>query len=116
MQGIEESKHAIGYFGYAYYQESSDRVKAVEVKRSESDTCTAPSLDNAKDGSYPLARPLYIYVAKESLTNQTVSEFVRFYIQQAETDLVKEIGYVPESESQRDENLDTLDAAIEDVQ
>lgn len=115
IQGIEGSAHAMGYFGYAYYVENDDRVKAIEIKRDESGTCTEPSLENAKSGDYPLARPLFIYPRKESLEDRTFREFVRFYLEQAETDLVAEIGYVPTSTELRDENLDRLDAAIEEV-
>ena len=115
IQGIEGSKHAMGYFGYAYYKENTDRVKAVEIKKDDGGSCTKPSLDNAKSGDYPLARPLFIYPAKQSLTDETFRAFMRFYLKKVETDLVKEIGYVPSSKSQRDENLDKLESAISDV-
>lgn len=115
IQGIEGSKYAMGYFGYAYYVENKDRVKAVEIKKDESGTCTPPSLDNAKDGSYPLARPLFIYAAKASLQKRTFREFMRFYLNKAETDLVKEVGYVPSSKELRDKNLSKLESAIQDV-
>jgi phosphate transport system substrate-binding protein len=109
VQGIEDSTHAMGYFGYAYYSESSDRVKAVKIKEAEGDECTEPSLANAKDGSYPMARPLFIYPSEEAIQREVVYEFLNFYLEEAETDLVQEIGYVPSSEQMRDDNLDKLD-------
>jgi phosphate transport system substrate-binding protein len=109
VQGIEDSAHAMGYFGYAYYIENSDRVKAVEVKAEEGDECTAPSLENAKDGSYPMARPLFIYPSEQALEREEVAAFMEFYIEQSETDLVGDIGYVPASEQLRDDNLEKLD-------
>ncbi|TQR22230.1 hypothetical protein C9J85_07715 [Haloferax sp. wsp5] len=57
----------------------------------------------------PLARPLFIYASESSLQNEAVYEFIRFYLEQAETDIVQEIGYVPSSAEQRDENLEKLD-------
>jgi phosphate transport system substrate-binding protein len=110
VQGIEGSEAGMGYFGYAYYKENSDRVKAVSIKESEDGTCTPPSLENAKDDSYPMARPLFIYPAKGAIQEKRqVAEFVEFYLEKAETDLVKQIGYVPASESLRDENLNRLE-------
>jgi phosphate transport system substrate-binding protein len=107
VQGIADNEYAMGYFGYAYYSENSDTVKALEVDGDEG--CTPPSLDNAKDGSYPLARPLYVYVSESSLERDSVYNFVEYYIEQAGTDRVSEIGYVPSSESQVEENLNKLE-------
>ncbi|WP_136716136.1 PstS family phosphate ABC transporter substrate-binding protein [Halorientalis salina] len=109
VRGIEDNENAMGYFGYAYYQENSDRVKALEIEQSEGDGCTEPSLSNAKDGSYPMARPLFIYVNKESLQREEVYEFVKFYLENAETNLVQDIGYVPSGTDLRDENLSKLE-------
>jgi len=109
VQGIRDNEGGIGYFGFAYYNSNSEAVKAVEVKAEEDGECTAPSLANATDGSYPLARPLFIYASESSLQNEAVYEFIRFYLEQAETDIVQEIGYVPSSAEQRDENLEKLD-------
>ncbi|MGZ0748292.1 phosphate ABC transporter substrate-binding protein PstS family protein [Haloparvum sp. AD34] len=113
VQGIQDSKYAMGYFGYAYYSENQDLVKAVEIKKGDDGECTPPSLDNAKDGSYPLARPLFIYANEESLQNEAVYEFTKFYLEKAESDRVKEIGYVPSSSDQVEENLSTLEDAVE---
>jgi len=109
IQGIEGSDYAMGYFGYAYYSENSDRVKAVEVKSEETDGCVAPTLENAIDGSYPMTRPLFIYVNRESLNRPAVFDFVSFYLRNAATDLVSEVGYVPSSEQLRNENLLKID-------
>jgi len=109
VQGIRDNEGGIGYFGFAYYNSNSEAVKAVEVKAEEDGECTPPSLANAKDGSYPLARPLFIYVSESALQKEAVYEFIRFYLEQAETDVVQDIGYVPSSTAQRDENLEKLD-------
>lgn len=113
IQGIQDSEAALGYFGYAYYKENADRVKAVEIKEAADDECVAPSLENAKSGDYPMARPLFIYASEASLAEEQVYEFVEFYLTQAETDIVKEIGYVPSSAEQRDANLEKLEGAVE---
>jgi phosphate transport system substrate-binding protein len=107
VQGIRDNPNAMGYFGYAYFKSNPDLVKALNIDGG--DGCTEPSLENAKDGSYPMARPLFIYPAKSALQREEVYEFMKFYLEQAETDVVSEIGYVPSSADLRDENLATLD-------
>ncbi|WP_101294505.1 PstS family phosphate ABC transporter substrate-binding protein [Halegenticoccus soli] len=112
IQGIQGSETAMGFFGYAYYEENKDAVKALKIKKDDSGTCTAPSLDNAKSGDYPMARPLFIYGAKSSIQEKPqVEAFLEFYLNKAETDLVKKVGYVPSSAEQRDKNLQKLEQA-----
>jgi phosphate transport system substrate-binding protein len=112
VSGIESNKYAMGYFGYAYYSANSDLVKALSVDAG--DGCTEPGLANAKDGSYPMARPLYIYAARDALDRDPVVEFLRYYLETAETDVVKDIGYVPSSTDLRDQNLEKLAEIVDD--
>lgn len=111
IQGISDNEYGIGYFGYAYYQENQDRVKALAVSESADGTCTEPSLDAAQSGEYPLARPLYIYANEESVQDsETVSEFLRFYIENSSASFVADdIGYVPANESTVEDNLSKLE-------
>lgn len=110
IAGVEGSENAIGYLGFAYYQENSDRVKAPDVAEEDAANAVAPSLENAQTGDYPMARPLFIYPAAGSIREKDqVYEFLQFYIEQSETDIVSDIGYVPSNADLRDENLDTLD-------
>ena len=111
VQGIRDNPNAMGYFGYAYYKSNSDQVKAVKIAAEEGDEPSEPSLANAKDGSYPMARPLFIYAAKSSLERENFYQFMNFYLTQAETEIVQEIGYVPSSVDMRDSNLEKLDEA-----
>lgn len=115
VRGVRENQYAMGYFGFAYYSENPDTVKALAI--DDGTGCVEPSLETAKGGSYqPLSRPLFTYVSKESLADETVRDFVRFYLEQAATDLVSEVGYVPITEETLQENLNKLDDAVEDVQ
>jgi phosphate transport system substrate-binding protein len=98
VQGIAGDKNAIGFFGYAYYAENTDKLKAVKVDSGNGPV--EPTFDTIKDGSYsPLSRPLFIYVNKEALTRPEVKAFVTYYLEVAK-DLVGEVGYValPDSE------------------
>jgi len=114
VQGIEGSRYAMGYLGFAHYEESSDRIKGVPVAEDESSDCTEPSLENAKSGAYPMARPLFVYPNAVSLReNEQVARFVRFYLENSTSDLVSQVGYVPANEDLRAENLDKLDSVLD---
>ncbi|MGQ3410710.1 PstS family phosphate ABC transporter substrate-binding protein [Natrinema sp. LN54] len=114
VQGVQGSEAAMGYFGFSYYSENPNSIKAVSI--DDGNGCVEPSIETAKSGEYtPLSRPLYIYVAKESLAEPAVRDFVRFYMEQAATDLVSEVGYVPITDQQRDDNLEKLESHIEEV-
>lgn len=112
IQGLESDKYAIGYFGYAYYAKNKDRVKALSIKKDESGTCTQPDLKAAKDGSYPLARPLFIYPSEEAVQREEVYEFVSFYLENSKKDwIADDVGYVPSSEDHTSTNMSALEDA-----
>ncbi len=90
VQGVEGDKGALGYFGYAYYLEQKDKLKALSING------ISPSDETVKNGTYkPLSRPLYLYINKKSFAEKAqVKSFIQFYIKNA-TELVKSSGYVP---------------------
>ncbi len=55
VQGIEGSPYAIGFFGYAYYANEGEALKILNIEGVEANTA------NVDNGSYPLARPLFMY-------------------------------------------------------
>ncbi len=111
VTGISGTEGASGYFGYAYYAENSDKLKVVAVDGGEG--CVIPSDETVSDGSYPLARPLYIYVSTESLAEKPqVREFVRFYLSDAAITLVTDVGYTAIAADELAESRAALEAAI----
>ncbi|WP_255195159.1 PstS family phosphate ABC transporter substrate-binding protein [Halorarius litoreus] len=118
VTGVSGSTYAMGYLGYAYYSENTDKVKALAIDDGDGEP-VEPSLENAKSGKYkPLSRPLFTYAAKEELAREEVAEFARFYIEQsANRDLVADrVGYVPNTEEDMQAELDKLNSAIEEAQ
>jgi phosphate transport system substrate-binding protein len=101
VQGVEGSPYAIGYFGYAYYQENADKLKIVSINDIE------PSFEMAESGEYPLARPLFIYsdaaVMKEK---PQVGAFINYYLTHVNEE-VEDIGYFPASAAALDESKQT---------
>jgi phosphate transport system substrate-binding protein len=98
-QGIEGDANGIGYFGFAYYQEAGQALKAVAVDGGNG--CVTPSIETALSGEYePLSRPLFIYTDGSILTAKPeVVGFVNFYLENTNV-LSEEVGYVPLSEEQ----------------
>jgi len=103
VQGISGDRNALGYFGFAYYAQNSDKLKLVAVDSGNG--CVTPSLETIANGTYaPLSRPLFIYVSKTSLQRPEVRDFVEFYMLNA-AQLTEEVGYVPLSEQEYQDNL-----------
>lgn len=97
VQGIAGDRGALGYFGYAYYQENEGVLKAVAVDGGSG--CVEPEPSTIEDGTYsPLSRPLFIYVNAESLARPEVAAFVEYYMDNG-YELTAEVGYVPTSRS-----------------
>ncbi len=82
VKGVGGSPTALGYFGYTYFEENADTLKAIEVDNGEG--CVAPSAEAAQEGQYaPLSRPLFIYVNKDDYAKEKqVAAFVDFYVAQ----------------------------------
>ncbi|MCM2264374.1 MAG: PstS family phosphate ABC transporter substrate-binding protein [Desulfuromonadales bacterium] len=94
VKGVTMDKGALGYFGYAYYAENSQKLRAVPVVPAAGKPAVAPSPETVKNGSYqPLSRPVFIYVNAKSLDKPEVREFVDFYLNQA-PQLVAAVKYV----------------------
>ena len=103
VQGIAGDRNALGYFGYAYYAENTDKLKLVAIDNGSG--CVTPTPDTILSGEYkPLTRPLFIYINKESLLRPEVMAFVEFYLQHGE-ELTREVGYVPVESSAYAESL-----------
>jgi phosphate transport system substrate-binding protein len=95
VTGVAGDTHAIAFFGYAYYLENTDKLKAVEVDGGSG--CVAPTEDTINDGTYtPLSRPLFIYPnVGEAKTRPELKAFVDFYLAGA-GDYAAEVGYIAE--------------------
>lgn len=91
VQGVLGSQYAIGYFGYAYYQENADTLKVLSIEGVE------PTAANVDNGSYPLARPLVLYSdAGIMAAKPQVAAFINFYLTYVNEEVV-DVGYFPAS-------------------
>lgn len=95
VQGVSRDRLAIGYFGYAYYAENKDKLKALAIVNPATGKAVYPSEAAVKDGTYaPMSRPAFIYVNKKSLEKSEVRRFVEFLLKEG-APLVEEVKYVP---------------------
>ncbi len=93
VQGVSRDPNGIGYFGFAYYEENKDKLRALAIDPGNGKP-VYPSTEAVNNGTYrPLSRPIYIYVNKASANKPEVREFVNFYLQNAGK-LSREVGYV----------------------
>lgn len=110
VEGVAGDPNALGYFGYAYYENNQDSLTPIGVDNG--DGCVLPSADTIADGTYaPLSRPLFIYVNTASLERLEVREFMRFYVDQAPS-LVGDVGYAALPDDRYQEDTRELEAAI----
>ncbi|MCH2203972.1 MAG: PstS family phosphate ABC transporter substrate-binding protein, partial [Fuerstiella sp.] len=74
VTGVQDDDHALGYFGYAYYDANKDKLKLLGVDNGNG--AVRPSEETVRDGTYaPLSRPLYVYVRQSSMAKPEVKEF-----------------------------------------
>src|ERR671916_118257 len=98
VQGVSGDENALGYFGFSYYENNRDSLKALAADGVE------PTADSIRSGEYLLSRPLFIYVSTKALkNNDAVEPFLDFYVSEQNLDrLVEAAKYVtlPSSLSQ----------------
>lgn len=93
VQGVSRDENAIAYFGYAYYEQNKNRLKAVAIDDGKGPIL--PSRETVENGTYtPLSRPIFIYVNKEAASRPEVRQFVNFYLRNAGK-YSTEVGYIP---------------------
>lgn len=81
ISGITGSSSSLGWVGFAFAEENKDAVKELAVSKEPGGDCIAPSAETIADGSYPIARSLYIYVNKaKAASNPAVQAYVDYYL------------------------------------
>ncbi|MGH7588513.1 MAG: PstS family phosphate ABC transporter substrate-binding protein [Gemmatimonadota bacterium] len=109
VQGVEGDAGALGYFGFAYYEENADRLKLLGVDGGSG--CVQPSVETIEAGTYaPLSRPLYLYVSDRGLAQPQVEAFVEFFLQEG-PELVRAVGYIPLQPEQYEAELAKISGA-----
>jgi ABC-type phosphate transport system substrate-binding protein len=87
---VSTTPQAIGYSGMGY---ATDDVKMLNVSSKKGEPVVKPSIDNAKTGTYPLARKLYIYTVGE--TTGAAKHYLHWIQSPEGQEIVTRVGYVP---------------------
>jgi phosphate transport system substrate-binding protein len=94
VQGVAGDRQALGFVGFAYYDENRTRLRAVPIAAAAGDLPVLPSADSIRDGTYrPLSRPVFIYVNRTAFDRRDVRALVDFYLAQAGP-LSRDVGFV----------------------
>ena len=88
VQSISQTKGAIGYVGLAYLNKN---VKALQVSYDQKNYIT-PSVANAKNGTYPIVRPLYYYYLTSA--EKSVKPFLDYVLSDAGQKIVTATGFI----------------------
>ena len=100
VQGVSGDGHAIGYFGYSYLAENPGKLKVVAIDGGAG--CVKPTGETINNGTYfPFSRPLFLYVRTDEAATTEALERMRFFLSDAGSELVTEVGYVPLPEETR---------------
>ena len=92
VQGVAGDKNAIGYFGFAYFEENADKVRDLSIEN------IAPTAETVNAGEYPLARPLFIYSDATVMTSKPqVADFINYFLTHVEEE-ISSVGYFPAHE------------------
>lgn len=93
VTGVSQDAGGLGYFGFAYYEQNTDKLKVLGVDAGSG--CVTPSKETIEGKTYtPLSRPLFLYVAKKSIAEEQVKAFVDFYLESV-NELLADVGYIP---------------------
>ncbi|MFB9863751.1 phosphate ABC transporter substrate-binding protein [Rufibacter immobilis] len=90
VQSVSQTAGAIGYIGLAY--ETKD-VKSLAVSYDQGKTFVAPSVEAAKDKTYPISRPLFFF--HDATAEAKVKPFVDYVLSEEGQQIVQETGYIP---------------------
>jgi phosphate transport system substrate-binding protein len=81
VEGISGNPTSLGWVGLAFAEESADKIREIPVSKDANGTCVEPNAGTVSDGSYPISRPLFIYVNKaKAADNSAVAAYVDFYL------------------------------------
>ena len=81
IEGVAGSPSSLGWVGFAFAQENTDKIKELGVSKEPGGDCIKPSDETIADGTYPISRSLYLYVnTAKAASNAAVSAYVDYYL------------------------------------
>ena len=113
VDGVSGSDTSLGWVGFAFLEENLDKIKPINVAAEPNGTCVEPTHDTIADGSYPIARDLFIYVNNAKIAeNPALAPFVDYYLADGTiTGVLQTVPYVELSTEAFAESLAAWEAA-----
>jgi len=97
LQGIQSSDTSLGWVGFAFAINATG-VKLLEIDGGNG--CVTPTPDTIASNEYPISRDLWIYVnADKAAANDAIVAYLDFYVSEALSAAVNDVGYVPLTEA-----------------
>ncbi|WP_349410813.1 PstS family phosphate ABC transporter substrate-binding protein [Pseudalkalibacillus sp. SCS-8] len=106
---VSKDKNAIAYFGYGYYENNNDKLKAVKIDFGNGPV--EPSIDTIKeDGEYaPFTRPVFTYLNEKMAKEKAQVLDFAIYAMENAGDVAKETGFAPLPEEEYAEAVEYLE-------
>ncbi len=93
IEGIAGSPSSLGWVGFAFADQNRDKVTLLQVDGGKG--CVAPDAETIAAGTYPMSRPLFIYVNTDKMqTNPAIKAFVDYYLSDTGIKSVTEADYI----------------------
>jgi phosphate transport system substrate-binding protein len=110
IQGIQGSDSSLGWVGYAFYVNNQDTVRALPIAEKGVD-CIEPTEETIADGSYPIARDLFVYVNAANVEDKPELEaFIDYYLTDEGLSTVSKAGYVDLPDEEVQASIDAWEA------
>lgn len=93
VAGVITDKGALGLLDYGHYVSNMDRLKIIKINAGKGPV--GPTQATINNGTYPLAKPLFMYVKKSSLRQPNVKEFVEYLLSPESIKTIREMGFLP---------------------
>lgn len=93
IEGVTADPGGLGWVGFAFAS-VADGVRLMPIAEEPGGDCVEPTVETIQDGSYPIARRLFVYVNVASARRPAVSAFVDFYLDGID-DFVSAVDYIP---------------------
>lgn len=90
MAEVRQNPNAIGYDGLGYV---TPEVKVIAIARNSQEEYVIPSADSVNQGSYPIARELYMYTAGQP--EYLIQQYLSWIVSPVGQKIVTENGFVP---------------------
>jgi phosphate transport system substrate-binding protein len=75
LSRLDANKNGVGVFGLSFYENNTDKLKVATMEG------IVPSVDTIADGSYPVSRPLFMYVKKQHIgVIPGLKEYLAFFV------------------------------------